>query len=64
MKIVAYGLLFNGKSSYLSQSWDQLDFVIIIFSSLSLTPLSDSLKTIKILRILRLLRLIGKNESL
>ena len=64
VKIVAFGFALNGKSSYLRNTWNLLDFVIILFSVLALTPLSDNLKTFKIFRILRLLRLISRNEEL
>jgi voltage-dependent calcium channel L type alpha-1D len=64
MKIVAFGFMTNGRSSYLRQPWNILDFTIIFFSVLSLTPLSDNLRTFKIFRILRLLRLISRNEEL
>jgi hypothetical protein len=64
VKILAFGFLLNGKSSYLKNPWNTLDFTIIIFSVLALTPLSDNLKTFKIFRILRLLRLISRNEEL
>ena len=64
MKALALGFLFNGSSSYLRQNWNRLDFVIIIFSVLSLTPLSNNLVAFKIFRVLRLLRLISRNEEL
>lgn len=41
-----------------------MDFTIIFFSLLSLTPLSDNLKTIKIFRVFRIFRIISKNEEL
>ena len=64
MKNIAFGFLFNGKTSYLRNQWNIIDFAIIIFSTLSLTPLSSNLKSMKIFRILRLLRLISRNEEL
>lgn len=64
MKIIAFGLVFNGKTSYLKNYWNILDFIIIIFSILSLTPLSDNFKTFKMLRVVRALRLVNKNEGL
>ena len=64
IKILAFGFLTNGKSSYLRRSWNVLDFIIIIFSVLSLTPLSDSLRSVKVFRVLRFLRLISRNEEL
>jgi hypothetical protein len=41
-----------------------LDFLIIIFSLLSIGPVSEKFKTIKVFRILRSMRLISKNEQL
>lgn len=64
LKMMALGVLFNGKSSYLRSPWNIMDMTIIAFSILSLTPLSDSFRTFKIFRILRLLRLITRNEEM
>ncbi len=60
-KIVAYGFIFNGDQSYLHQPWNKLDFLIIIFSILSQTPLPNEFKVFKVLRIFRL---ISRNEGL
>lgn len=64
MKIIAFGLIFNGKHSYLRNVWNVVDFMIIIFSIISLTPLSNSFKTFKMLRVVRGIRLISRNEGL
>lgn len=64
IKIVVYGFLFNGKSSYLLDSWNILDLIILVFSYICLTPLESTFKFVKTLRILRSLRLIGRNEGL
>ena len=64
LKIFAFGFLVNGNWSYLRQTWNQLDFLIIIFSLLSIGPVSEKFKTIKVFRILRSMRLISKNEQL
>lgn len=64
MKSITFGFIINGKSSYLRQAWNILDFTIIIFSIMSLGPLSDNLKTIKIFRVLRTLRIISRNVEL
>ena len=61
LKIISFGFLFNGRNSYLRQSWNQLDLLIIMFSLLSLTPLSDNYKAFKVLRVLRI---ISRNEGL
>jgi len=55
MKIVTFGLLFNGKWSYLRRHWYVLDFIIVILSIISQTSLSSDFKVIKVLRILRLI---------
>lgn len=66
-KIITYGFLFNGRDSYLRNSWNILDFVIvwislvsIIFSSVDLT----FFKVLRVLRVLRPLRMISRNEGL
>jgi hypothetical protein len=41
-----------------------MDFTIILFSMLSLSPLSDNLRSVKVFRIARVLRLISRNEEL
>lgn len=41
-----------------------VDFIIVIFSMISLTPLSNKLEIIKIFRVIRVFRLIGKEEGL
>jgi voltage-dependent calcium channel L type alpha-1D len=35
MKILSFGFLFNGPSSYLKNVWNRIDFIIIILSVLS-----------------------------
>lgn len=67
LKIVAKGFLFNGKPSYLRSAWNILDFVIVIFSVVSIFANSESVKAFKVfrlLRILRPLRVISRNEGL
>lgn len=44
--------------------WNILDFIVLIFSYLSLTSLIQTFKIFKTLRILRSLRIIGKNEGM
>lgn len=61
LKIISLGFFFNGRNSYLRQPWNQLDLLIIMFSLLSLTPLSDNYKAFKVLRVLRI---ISRNEGL
>lgn len=64
LKIIAFGFLFNDRPSYLRSPWNLVDFIIICFSIISLTPLPSELKIFKMFRILRVLRLIGRNDSL
>jgi hypothetical protein len=60
-KAVTYGVFFCGKNSYLRSDWNRLDFVIIIFSILAITQLSNDFKAFKVFRILRL---ISRNSGL
>lgn len=67
MKIIAFGFLLNGKHSYLRNPWNLLDFIILILSIISLTPIQGNLSIFKIFRIVRTvrtLRLISRNEGL
>jgi len=67
IKIVSYGFLLNGGESYLRNYWNQIDFVIIVFSIASLIPSQEGLRVLKVLRLLRVLRplrVISKNQGL
>eukprot|EP00347_Sterkiella_histriomuscorum_P013361 403365010 len=64
LKILAFGLIINGRPSYLRNPWNMLDFIIIIFSIISLTPLVGNIQVIKVLRVTRPLRLISRNKGL
>jgi membrane-anchored protein YejM (alkaline phosphatase superfamily) len=67
IKIIVYGLLFNGEDSYLRVSWNIMDFIIIIFSLISIIFSSfniEFIKVIRMLRVLRPLRLISRNDGL
>ena len=37
-KIVAYGFVFNGVDSYLRNFWNIMDFIVLMFSYLCLSP--------------------------
>lgn len=63
-KIVSYGFIFNGPYSYLNNGWNIMDFTILIFSYLCLTPLVSTFKVVKAFKIQKALRLIGRNEGL
>lgn len=67
IKIIVYGLLINGEESYLRVSWNIMDFLIIIFSLISIIFSSlniEFIKVIRMLRVLRPLRLISRNDGL
>lgn len=64
LKILTFGFVLNGRSSYLRNPWNAMDFVIIVLSIISLTPLPNSLNIVKVLRVLRPLRLISRNKRL
>ena len=64
IKIITFGFIFNGNQSYLKQRWNILDFTIIVFSVMALSPLSDNFKTFKIFRTMRILRLVTQNDKL
>ena len=67
-KIIVYGFIANGKNSYLQNSWNILDFSIVIMSTMLLVyENSKSMKQIKILRMLRVLRplrMIARNPGM
>ena len=54
--IIVLGLLFNGKRSYLRDSWNILDFIIVLFSLFNIAAESYNLGYLKIFRMLRVLR--------
>ena len=66
LKIIALGFLFNGKKSYLRDSWNQLDFTIVVSGLISITTDSDIgfFKVLRIMRVLRPLRLITRVKGL
>ena len=66
LKIIAHGFILNGKKSYLRNSWNILDFIIVVSALLSLTSDSDIgfFKVLRILRVLRPLRLITRVKGL
>jgi len=66
LKVVATGFLFNGKTSYLRNPWNVVDFFIVFVSISSILTSSDLsvFKAVRVLRLLRPLRLIQRNEGL
>jgi hypothetical protein len=67
LKVMVLGFLFNGKNSYLLDSWCQLDFLIVIISIINLS-MSDAdlafLKILRLVRVLRPLRMVSRNPGL
>jgi hypothetical protein len=67
LKIIAFGFIFNGKESYLRDSWNIIDWIIVCFSVVTVTGFASGLgffKVIRLIRILRPLRMISRNEGL
>ena len=67
LKIFAYGLFYNGDDSYFKNSWNIIDFLIVVISIVSLCPLEVDLSVLKVIRMIRLLRplrVISKVENL
>jgi len=66
LKIVSRGFLFNGEYSYLRSGWNQLDFLVVILSVVSLVVIENisSPKVLRNLRVVRPLRMITKNKGL
>lgn len=56
INIILVGFLMNGKESYLNDSWNVLDFLIVVFSLLNLAASGVDLGIIKLFRMLRVLR--------
>lgn len=66
LKIIALGFYLNGPDSFIRDSWNILDFIIVASALLS-TVLGESvpfLKSLRILRVLRPLRVISRNKGL
>ena len=67
VKLVALGFLFH-KGAYLTDSWNVLDFFIVIISWLSIISSGDSslsaLRSLRTFRALRPLRMISRNPGL
>lgn len=69
LKVLVFGFMFNGKDSYIRNAWNIMDFIIVVFSLISLS-LRDAgskvgaIKTLRILRVLRPLRMISRNQGL
>ena len=66
LKIITTGFLLNKKNSYLRNSWNILDFLIVSFALISSTMKADIsfIKVLRVARILRPLRLIQRAQGL
>jgi len=68
IKVVAYGLIFNGKTSYLKDGWSQIDFIIVLASISSMAfenyDQLSFLKVFRMVRILKPLRMISRIRGL
>lgn len=67
IKIIALGFWSNGDKSYLRDSWNIMDFVIVVSGLLDLVVSAGPLKILKSLRVARVfrpLRMVSKYKSL
>ena len=68
INIILFGFLINGKRSYIRDSWNQLDFTIVVLTIFSYTAATDSdfgfLKIFRMLRVLRPLMFLKRNPGL
>lgn len=66
LRILIFGIFFNGPWSYFRNTWNIIDFIIVIFSLLSMQNIAgeNDLSFVKMLRIFRALRFISKNDGL
>jgi voltage-dependent calcium channel T type alpha-1H len=67
VKVSATGFMFNGEKNYMNNSWNVMDFVIVVISLVSLIPMNINLSVLKVIRMARLLRplrVISKSENL
>lgn len=56
IKIIVYGFCFNGAESYIKNAWNQMDFLIVTVSIISMTFANVKIGIFKVLRMLRVLR--------
>ena len=68
VKIIAWGFAFAGKTSYIREAWNILDFLIVGSALLGIIA-GDAInlsfiKALRILKVLRPLRIIARNKGL
>ena len=56
INVIMRGFMFNGVNSYMKDSWNVLDFLIVLFSLISLAAVNLDLEILKVFRMLRVLR--------
>ena len=56
INIIVYGFIINGPTSYLNDSWNVLDFLIVVFSLVNVAASGLNLEILKVFRMLRVLR--------
>jgi len=64
LKIITFGFVSNGRTSYLRDIWNLVDFFVVIMSVLSLSPVANVVKSLKMFRVMRVLRLFRLAEGL
>ena len=67
VKVIAQGFLFNGKTSYMRNSGNVLDFFIVLFALIDISVTGVDLSFLKIIRmgkLVRPMRLVFRNENL
>eukprot|EP00347_Sterkiella_histriomuscorum_P013804 403363301 len=67
MKIVGFGYINCGSTSYIRSGWNILDFIVVFLSIVSMMVSSKNINSIKILRLLKVLRplrVISRNQGL
>ena len=67
LKIIVYGLIINGRKSFLRNLWHLVDLILVILSISSIVFKDVELNVFRVLRLFRILRpmrMITKNEGL
>ena len=62
VKIIAWGFAFAGKTSYIREAWNILDFLIVGSAGDAINL--SFIKALRILKVLRPLRIIARNKGL
>ena len=62
-KIIAFGFI-NGRHAYIKDSWNKLDFFVVLISILGMIPGLPNLSVLRTFRVLRPLRSLARAEGL